>query len=109
MHLHGLGVLLVKFRDIKEEVCREFSITLTDFDGPCRKPHLVQARQKAWWLARQKTTLSFPQIAKFSGGKNHSSVVYGVRVYEFQKTGVAHAWLAGRRKDATAAFEEKVS
>ncbi len=37
------------------------------------------ARMEIYWLARSTTTLSYPQIARATGRKEHSTVIYGAR------------------------------
>lgn len=53
--------------------------------GAC-KDRYVEPRQEAFWVARQqmrdgKHAHSFPQIAKYFGGRDHTTVIHGVRAH----------------------------
>jgi hypothetical protein len=65
------------FKQIKREVCGEFEIPVEDFDSDKRTKKITLARQKAWFIARNETGLSWSQLARLSGGKDHASVYYG--------------------------------
>lgn len=78
----------MKFKEIKTIICREKNISFEEFDGRSKTNRLVHARHLAWWLARQYTNLSYPQIAYLSGERDHSTIIYGVNMYEFRQTGV---------------------
>jgi len=51
-----------------------------------RRPRLVVARQHAMWALRQ-TGLSFPRIGYRLGGRNHATVMHGVRRHEQRMAG----------------------
>jgi hypothetical protein len=52
-----------------------------ELQSPGRTPRLSGIRQEiAYWL-RMKTKLSYPQIAKFMGVKDHTSAYYAVGKY----------------------------
>jgi len=45
-----------------------------------RRSHsLVEARQLAMFLLRELTDLSLPEVGALLGGRDHSTVVYGIR------------------------------
>jgi chromosomal replication initiation ATPase DnaA len=69
------------FTDIKEEVCKKHGITKEQFDGHDRNNKFVNARQEAWWRAKQETDLSYTIIGMRSGGKHHTTILNGVRRY----------------------------
>lgn len=70
--------------DVARVVCAVFGVTKSDLISPRRAVHLVAARQVFFWLARQYTTFSFPQIGAFCGKRDHSTVLHGVRKIEEQ-------------------------
>ena len=70
------------FQDVKREVCKEFSITMHDFDGPSKAAVYVWARRKAWWLGSVICGRSNPAMAKASGDRCASTVLYGIRAYK---------------------------
>lgn len=47
--------------------------------GEKRRPDLVQARQLAMYLCRELLGHSYPVIGKLFGGKDHSTVMHGVK------------------------------
>ena len=47
--------------------------------GEKRRPDLVQARQLAMYLCRELLGHSYPVIGKIFGGKDHSTVMHGVK------------------------------
>lgn len=67
------------FAEIRDTVCGFTEISVNDF-GTKRKDRLrAYTRQVAWLLAREMTNLSLPQLGRMSGGRHHTSILYGVR------------------------------
>lgn len=50
-----------------------------DIMGEVRRPDLVQARQLAMFLCREQLGYSYPVIGRLFGGKDHSTVMHGVK------------------------------
>ena len=50
--------------------------------GYCKKRHHVEARQLAMFVARAATDLSYPELGRAFGGRDHTTVVHGVRRIE---------------------------
>lgn len=69
-------------RDIAREVCEKYRISKAEFISHRRQKTLVQARQEFYWRARQETTKSFPEIGRYCGDRDHTTVLYGARNYE---------------------------
>jgi chromosomal replication initiation ATPase DnaA len=69
------------FTDIKEEVCKKHGVTKEEFDGHARYDKFINARQEAWWRAKQETDLSYTLIGMRSGGKHHTTILHGVQRY----------------------------
>ena len=67
------------FAQIKREVCESFGVTMAEFDSDSRISRVVMVRRLAWWRARQETSYSYCQLAKWSGNKNHTTVMYAQR------------------------------
>lgn len=59
-------------------VASELDVLRAQIVLPGKKARFVRARHIAWWLLRQQSR-SYPQIAKLTGGWDHSSVMNGVR------------------------------
>ncbi len=55
-----------------------------------RKQSLVHARHAGMWLLRKHTSLSLPQIGRCFGGRDHSTVLHGIRSVDGQAERYAH-------------------
>ena len=64
---------------IRLAVCRDFDVTREEFMSPRHNKRPVMARHIAWYLATRLTTLSLPKIGILSGGRDHTSVLHGIR------------------------------
>jgi len=56
-----------------------YSLSPEDLKGRSRKQKVVKPRQIAMYLARQETKASLPQIGKALGGRDHTTVLYGLK------------------------------
>ena len=70
------------FEKIQKECCRHFNLTLAEFLADRRTTDVVLARHIAMYLAKKLTFLSFPQIGKRFAGRDHTTVISGVRKME---------------------------
>lgn len=70
--------------DIARVVCGIFGVMKVDFISPRRAISCVEARQVFYWLARNYTSFSCPQIGAFAGGRDHSTVIHGVNKIDEQ-------------------------
>ena len=62
-----------------EAVADFYSLSPEDLKGRSRSRKVVRPRQLAMHLARQETQASLPQIGRALGGRDHTTVLYGVR------------------------------
>jgi len=69
------------YHDIKREVCAKYKITIGDLDGPRKERKLVLARREAWWRGREECKRSYTWLAYYSGRKDHTTILHGVRMY----------------------------
>lgn len=60
-------------------VGRRFNVTLEQLRGASRKQGLVSARSVAMLLGKRHGGLSYVQIGKFFGGRDHSTVIHACR------------------------------
>lgn len=67
---------------ILENVSKRLNLKTEDILGSKRKPDCVLARQIAMFLARSRLALSFQEIGRLFGGKDHSTVMHSVRKIE---------------------------
>lgn len=72
---------------IARAVAMAHGITFKALIGRPRPPHLIKARQHAMWEMRENTTLSLPHIGKILGGRDHSTVIHGIRQHEIRLKG----------------------
>ena len=64
---------------IQDAVCEAFAITVDELLSPSRAARLVWPRQVAMYLARENTNLTFPDIGRRFGGRNHTTVMHAVK------------------------------
>lgn len=69
-------------REIIAQVAQRRDVTVADITGPSRKRHIAYARQEAMWEMRQRTKLSYPQIAHICGRTNHTTAIHAVKAVE---------------------------
>lgn len=73
---------LPKMHEIAEVVCEFYRCTRLDLISERRNAEIVRPRQVVMYLSRKMTTKSLPEIGKFLGGKDHTTVLSGVRKIE---------------------------
>ena len=61
---------------ILESVAEKYGFTVEDLKAKNRHRPLVLARQIGMYLFRELTDLSYPQIAKEFGGRDHTTVIH---------------------------------
>ena len=64
---------------IQDAVCETFAISREELLSASRAARLVWPRHVAMYLARENTDLTFPDIARRFGGRNHTTVMHAVR------------------------------
>jgi len=72
--------------EVQKAVAERFHITISEIKSKKRSKNLVFPRQIAMHLCRELTKLSFPEIGRYFGGKDHSTVIYACRQIEELKT-----------------------
>lgn len=65
----------IRVDDIIERVCDRLHVDISDVLGRSRHRRVVAARSLAAYLARDLTTLSFPELADRMSRPNHSTIV----------------------------------
>lgn len=68
--------------DICRETAERYGVTVQELKSARRGHRLVCARQEAMWRARHETPHSLPAIGRFLGGKDHTTVMYGIRKHD---------------------------
>ncbi|HET6774739.1 MAG TPA: chromosomal replication initiator protein DnaA [Acidimicrobiales bacterium] len=65
-------------RLILDEASAQFGFTVDDLQSKHRQRPLVTARQIAMYVMRELTELSYPNIAREFGGRDHTTVIHAV-------------------------------
>ncbi len=73
---------VVTVEDILKSVSERFQIKIVEIKSKKRTKNLVIPRQIGMYLTRKLTNLSFPEIGKAFGGKDHSTVIHACKQIE---------------------------
>jgi len=68
------------------DTARKHEISVETLTGLSRKPKIIAARQEACYLLRL-AGYSYPQIARFIGNRDHTTVMHATRQYEAKHKG----------------------
>ncbi len=71
-----------KIRQIKMAACAHFQVSPIDLISKRRTKEVVYPRQVAYFVAKSLTTHTLPEIARKFGGRDHTTILYGVRKIE---------------------------
>lgn len=82
------------WRKIIAECAREAGLKVEDLTGPRRTFAIAVPRQKAMWRLQSELGWSLPRIGRHLGGRDHTTVLHGVRrhaqrIAEAQAAGAA--------------------
>ncbi|PIE16221.1 MAG: chromosomal replication initiator protein DnaA [Rhodobacterales bacterium] len=72
----------ITISEIQRKVSEHYNIRLSDMVGPRRMRSFARPRQVAMYLAKQLTSRSLPEIGRHFGGRDHTTVMHGVRKIE---------------------------
>ena len=72
----------VTVEEIQRNVSEHYNIRLSEMIGPKRVRNYARPRQMAMYLAKQLTSRSLPEIGRRFGGRDHTTVMHGVRRIE---------------------------
>ncbi len=72
----------VTVEEIQRKVSEHYNIRLSDMIGPKRVRNYARPRQMAMYLAKHMTNRSLPEIGRRFGGRDHTTVMHGVRKIE---------------------------
>ncbi|NNE49761.1 MAG: hypothetical protein HKN38_06115 [Altererythrobacter sp.] len=62
---------------IQRKVAEVFGVTAQDITGKLRLRKLARPRQAVFYLAREMTDMSYPDIGRLTGGRDHTTVIHG--------------------------------
>ena len=72
----------VSIEEIQRKVAEHYNIRLSDMVGPKRQRTVARPRQVAMYLAKTLTTRSLPEIGRRFGGRDHTTIMHGIRKIE---------------------------
>jgi chromosomal replication initiator protein len=65
--------------EIQKAVCDHFQISETDLLSQRRAREVARPRQVAFYLCRNLTLRSLPEIGRMFAGRDHTTVIHGIR------------------------------
>ncbi|MFN3280265.1 MAG: chromosomal replication initiator protein DnaA [Tabrizicola sp.] len=68
--------------EIQRKVAEHYNVRLSDLIGPKRLRTIARPRQVAMYLAKHLTPRSLPEIGRRFGGRDHTTIMHGVRKIE---------------------------
>jgi chromosomal replication initiator protein len=69
----------VGLEKIAQVVCGHFSVKVPDLRSKKRTKSISTPRQVVMYLAREETSLSLVEIGEFLGGRDHTTILYGIQ------------------------------
>ncbi|MEM1066035.1 MAG: chromosomal replication initiator protein DnaA [Pseudomonadota bacterium] len=72
----------ITVEEIQRKVADHYNIRISDLVGPKRVRTFARPRQVAMYLAKHMTSRSLPEIGRRFGGRDHTTVMHGVRRIE---------------------------
>ncbi len=72
----------VTIEEIQRKVAEHYNVRLSDMIGPKRVRTIARPRQIAMFLCKQMTTRSLPEIGRRFGGRDHTTIMHGIRKVE---------------------------
>jgi chromosomal replication initiator protein len=72
----------VSVEEIQRKVSDHYNIRLSEMIGPKRLRAFARPRQVAMYLCKQMTSRSLPEIGRRFGGRDHTTVMHGVKRVE---------------------------
>jgi chromosomal replication initiator protein len=72
----------ITIEDIQKQVAEYFGIRVADILSPRRARNLARPRQIAMFLSKALTQHSLPEIGRKFGGRDHTTIIHGVRKVE---------------------------
>ncbi|MFM7446959.1 MAG: chromosomal replication initiator protein DnaA [Tabrizicola sp.] len=72
----------LSIEEIQRKVAEHYNVRLSDLIGPKRLRTIARPRQVAMYLAKQLTPRSLPEIGRRFGGRDHTTIMHGVRKIE---------------------------
>jgi chromosomal replication initiation ATPase DnaA len=84
--LHAGSLREVSLRRVIGVTARRHGLTPADLAGPSRSRQVAQARAMAMYVARRLTGKSLQAIGVAFGGRDHTTVLHGIRATELRRS-----------------------
>lgn len=75
-------VLRTPAKDIQQEVCEKYGLRLSEITSQDRSAYLQPARREMAYRLKNEAGLSYPEIGRRMGGRDHSTSSYHVKMHE---------------------------
>jgi chromosomal replication initiator protein len=72
----------VTMDEIIRKTCEHYHLRQSDLMSPSRARNIARPRQMAMYLCKKLTTRSLPEIGRKFGGRDHTTILHGVRKIE---------------------------
>lgn len=69
-------------RMIVHEVATKYGLKTSDLTGPSTKRSVTIPRQEAMFRIRHERGLSLPAVGQIFGGRDHTTILHGIRAHE---------------------------
>lgn len=73
---------VARFDVIARRICAVFKVSFHELYSERRNRSVVYARQAICYWARRLTSLSTPEIGRRMGGRDHTTILFGVSAYQ---------------------------
>lgn len=68
---------------IMNQVSEKYGVSIVDIKSKRRSKRFMIPRMEFYWRARHESKASYPDIGRFCGGRDHTTVLYGANKYAF--------------------------
>ena len=73
---------VIDYQEIMQQVAEKMKVSVEEILSTHRQNNLVLARQLAMYICRNRLGLSYPELGRIFGGKDHSTVIHAIRKIE---------------------------
>ena len=78
-------ITFLPIKEINAIVCQYFNVSKSDMISPCRTSIMVLPRHIAFYLCKRHTVKSYPEIGRWYGNRDHTTVLHAFRKIELQR------------------------
>ncbi len=89
-----MSIVQIRIADVVEAACELGELKHDEMVGPCRQKRIAVWRQRAYVAAYRITGKSTPQIGRFIGGRDHTTIIWALRKVEKGDAGLADGAMA---------------